>query len=353
MEAVSSLNDDILEKEKALHQLNDELEKKTRCFMERIKTKGSNFDVKCDDLSISSPELSYCSYEENVINDSNLHKSPSFRTLPPSRNQSGTSQKSLPVSRSFKKFAVAKSNLSLGRASSALKASRLILEGCTDSDGIQQSSLSQEAKLRLLNAKSTNLTKEVQQLRSDYSNVAQELKIAQKEIKLLESEKAKSLLQMKTTKDQLRKQEENVEKLTTNLHNRDAENRSLKKQLGTLNQEMKKLKVSYSNQTMKLNQMTLDNERLQAAIKESEFTTKETRDACRKKTDELAGYIKKQTRQIHDLNSLVKKQFELISNLKRQRMIYENNCILKLIKDEFDKILNVANENQSSALSLL
>lgn len=57
----------------------------------------------------------------------------------------------------------------------------------------------------------------------------QELKGNQKEMKLLESEKSKNLLQIKSTKEQLRKQEENVEKLTSNLHNRDAENRSLKK----------------------------------------------------------------------------------------------------------------------------
>lgn len=41
-----------------------------------------------------------------------------------------------------------------------------------------------------------------------------------------------------------------------------------------VSQDLKKLKVSHANQTLKLNQITVENEKLQAAIKQSEFSEK-------------------------------------------------------------------------------
>lgn len=277
---VSTMADDLLEKEKEFHRVNKELQEKTKNIIEEVDSViNSQKDVRSL-MTIEKSQPRLASALDNFHAEPPLH-------LDFGQRESGPGP----------------------------------LQDPDDILSPKHAQKNSDAVVRLLKTKIRMLHKEFEKYKDEYKKKSHDCTELESENVKIREAKNKYLAQISLQKNNISKLEENFTKLQGDLQSSNRENISLKKELDLLNKEIKAMNQQTSNIDLRLNRSLEENEKWKNTVKFCKIEEKELREKIRKLQDDDKLVIKNLEKQKSELLQAFKKQMILVDNLKKQKVI--------------------------------
>jgi len=333
--------DHFLEKEEALRRMNNELELKNRQLMKNVASVIQNPKSKLWDVSTCSLS-SLGNNGDGLIDvqnlDSRLYEDDDPLDFGPFKISNKPERLSTLGSKSTRSTrSLTGSMVNLNKKGIGKTPRRDSVD--TRSTG-EPKDLSSDSLVRLLRTKVSLLQNELTLSQKKLMKKSDEIRLKVNESKQLDDEKQRILMELSVHKDKLKKQEMATAGLVEKLRVTDMENDILKKEVNTLKIELKKVNLLNSGSDSRFNKAKEEIERLKDALKVANLQHKETRDILKGKTDDFNKSLKKMEKEKADIMKEVKKQAQLIENLRNQRDLYEAKSAVAFTEEEFLKYLD-------------
>ncbi|XP_035229145.1 testis-expressed protein 9-like [Stegodyphus dumicola] len=191
------------------------------------------------------------------------------------------------------------------------------------------------------------LSAQVKNLKEEIAKLVQELVIKEDTIlslqeRLKEVETSHTELQCKNALNEknITKLQKTLEDKTKHCEIKSQELTSAKLEVENLTQRHKSISVANSNLEKKLTEKLACNEKLKKELNQCKENEKTQQECAQRKIEDLISENKNLQKQSTDLHNVIKKQMQLINNLKRQKMHSEAAIALKITEEEFMKALD-------------
>ncbi|GFU57417.1 testis-expressed protein 9 [Nephila pilipes] len=197
-----------------------------------------------------------------------------------------------------------------------------------------------EVTVQFLNAQVRSLKEELETLIRECVDKDEMIILLEQRLKDTEIDRAK--LQRENAN-----KEQQIEKLQKSLDETKDKCDRIKKELSFVNKETDILKQGQrqaasikSSLETKLSRSLEENERLKTELRQAKQTSKEAQENYQRKMEELSTENRRIDKQNAELHNAIKKQMQLINNLKRQKMHVEAATAVQFSEEEFMKALD-------------
>ncbi|XP_058795865.1 testis-expressed protein 9 [Phymastichus coffea] len=193
--------------------------------------------------------------------------------------------------------------------------------------------------IRFLRGQITKLQTDLQAIQYEKKKMEGQCKYLEAQIRKKEENDEKIRHQLNCYKDSILKIESANSDLCIKMQAQTIQIISSEKEIENLKTKLISLSQTSTNIGLKLNRTLEENDKLRSSLKISQNEEKEAREYIRKIQEDKRLALKASEKQRTELFQAFKKQMQLISNLKKQKLYMETNKQIQLLEKEFEKIL--------------
>ncbi|XP_013385699.1 testis-expressed protein 9 isoform X2 [Lingula anatina] len=219
------------------------------------------------------------------------------------------------------------------------------LEEDEDDDVLPQAAadMGAEAQIRFLKAKLRVMQEELDRLAQECNKKEEENNALLQRVKELDDDRNRLQRTNSTQQTQIDKYKRLADDAKGKSDSLENQLTGLRKELDSLKRSQKQQSTTQSATEVRLNRALEEVEKYKSELHRAKSASKDTKDAEKKRIDQLLAENKRLEKQKNELMTGFKKQLKLIDILKRQKMHIEAAKMLQFSEDEFVKALEWGN----------